>query len=305
MLTKYHPNKLLKKVPEARYFGRKEIELDKKRRRCEMITEMKTYKTIEFNIDNKIGTITLNRPDIHNAFNETMIAEIIECFKEIETLDYNTLRVVVIKGKGKSFCAGADLNWMKGVANYSYEQNYKESYKLSMCFNSIYSCKFPTIAVVHGAAIGGANGLLAACDFVLAHKNTVFSLSEVKIGIVPACISPYVMKRVGEFKSKELMLTGMRFNGKEAQMTGLVNWSFNEKKLKEKLEELIYNLKTSGPIAVSTCKNLLYDVNNVWTHEEAMENTAKMIADLRQSDEGKEGMNSFLEKRKPNWTMDN
>lgn len=266
---------------------------------------MKTYKTIEFSIENKIGTIVLNRPDIHNAFNETMIEEIIDCFEEIEKQDYNTLRVVILKGKGKSFCAGADLKWMKGVANYTYQENYLESYKLSMCFNAVYSCKFPTIALVHGAAIGGANGLLAACDFVLAHKNTVFSLSEVKIGIVPACISPYVMKRVGEFRSKELMLTGMRFNGKEAQAAGLANWSFGEKKLKAKLDELIGNLKSSGPIAVSTCKKLLYDVNNLWSHEEAMENTAKMIADLRQSDEGQEGMNSFLEKRKPNWIDNN
>jgi methylglutaconyl-CoA hydratase len=266
---------------------------------------MKEYRTIEFSIENKIGTITLNRPEIHNAFNETMIGEIIECFNEIEKLDYQTLRVVLLQGKGKSFCAGADLNWMKGVANYSYDENYLESYKLSMCFNAIYSCKFPTIARVHGAAIGGANGLLAACDFVLAHKATVFSLSEVKIGIVPACISPYVMKRVGEYKSKELMLTGMRFTGKEAQLAGLANWSFGEKKLKAKLDDLISKLKTSGPIAVSTCKSLLYDVENVWSHEEAMENTAKMIANLRQSEEGQEGMSSFLEKRKPNWVEDN
>ena len=266
---------------------------------------MKEFQTIEFNIEDKVGTITLNRPDIHNAFNEVMIGEIIDCFGEIEKMDYETLRVVIMKGKGKSFCAGADLKWMKGVANYSYEENYLESYKLSMCFNAVYACKFPTIALVHGAAIGGANGLLAACDFVLAHKNTVFSLSEVKIGIVPACISPYVMKRVGEYKSKELMLTGMRFDGKEAQQAGLVNWSFGEKKLKAKLEDLISKLKSSGPIAVSTCKQLLYDVENVWNHEEAMENTAKMIAELRQSDEGQEGMSSFLEKRKPNWTLDN
>lgn len=266
---------------------------------------MKQYQTIEFSIEDKIGTLCLSRPDIHNAFNEVMIAEIIECFQEIEKVDYHTLRVVILKGKGKSFCAGADLKWMKGVANYSYEQNYKESFNLSLCFNAIYTCKFPTIAWVHGAAIGGANGLLAACDFVLAHKQTVFSLSEVKIGIVPACISPYVVKRVGEYKSKELMLTGMRFNGKEAQQAGLANWSFGEKKLKAKLNDLILKLKSSGPIAVSTCKQLLFEVENVWNHEEAMENTAKMIADLRQSDEGQEGMSSFLEKRKPNWVIEN
>lgn len=266
---------------------------------------MKEFQTIEFNIENKIGRITLNRPLIHNAFNELMISEIIDCFKAVEQMPYDRVRVIIVKGKGKSFCAGADLKWMKSVANYSFEENYAESYQLSLCFNAVYACKFPTIAVVHGAAIGGANGLLAACDFVLAHKDTVFSLSEVKIGIVPACISPYVMKRVGEYKSKELMLTGTRFNGKEAQKAGLVNWSFGEKKLNAKLEELITKLKSSGPIAVSTCKQLLYNVKNVWNHEEAMKNTAKMIAELRQSEEGQEGMTSFLEKRKPNWTLDN
>ncbi|WP_372751352.1 enoyl-CoA hydratase-related protein [Labilibaculum sp.] len=262
---------------------------------------MNQYKTIEFSMENKVGTIALNRPEIHNAFNEVMIGEIIDCFAAIEKMDYSTIRVLLLKGKGKSFCAGADLKWMKGVANYSYEQNYQESYNLSMCFNAVYTCKFPTIALVHGAAIGGANGLLAACDFVLAHKNTVFSLSEVKIGIVPACISPYVVKRVGEYKSKELMLTGMRFGGKEAEKAGLANWSLGKKKLQIKLEDLISKLKSSGPKAVSTCKQLLYDVENVWNHEDAMENTAKMIAELRQSEEGQEGMSSFLEKRKPSW----
>jgi len=259
------------------------------------------YKTIEFKIEDQIGYIYLNRPEIHNAFNEEMISELIHCFGEVDNKDHNDLRLLILEGRGPSFCAGADLKWMKSVVNYSHEENYIESYKLSECFNSIYSCKFPTIALVHGAAIGGANGLLAACDFVLADKKAVFSLSEVKIGIVPACISPYVMKRVGEYKSKELMLTGMRFSGKEAEKYGLANWSMGEKKRKAKLQELISSLRSSGPIAVSQCKQLLYDMSNKLNHGEAMSYTAKMIADLRKSDEGQEGMNSFLEKRKPNW----
>jgi len=259
------------------------------------------YNTIEFKIENEIGYIYLNRPEIHNAFNEQMISELIHCFGEVENMDSKDLRLLILEGKGPSFCAGADLKWMKSVVNYSHEENFRESYKLSQCFNSIYSCKFPTIALVHGAAIGGANGLLAACDFVLADKNAVFSLSEVKIGIVPACISPYVMKRVGEYKSKELMLTGVRFSGKEAEKYGLVNWAMGDKKRKAKLQELISSLGTSGPIALSQCKKLLYDMSNSLSHEEAMTYTAEMIADLRKSDEGQEGMNSFLEKRKPNW----
>jgi len=260
---------------------------------------MKDYTTIELEIKNEVGTIWLNRPEIHNAFNEVMIAELIEMFKEIKSND--DIRIVVLRGRGKSFCAGADLNWMRNVAKYSYEDNYKESLNLSNCFYEIYTCPKPTIAVVHGAAIGGANGLLAACDFAYADENTTFSLSEVKIGIVPACISPYVTKRVGEYGSKELMLTGKRFKGEEAAYHRLINKSLPPNKLEEYLDEVIALLKTSGPKAMTHCKNLIYDISNKLTLQEAISYTAKMIADIRASEEGQEGMAAFLEKRKPNW----
>lgn len=260
---------------------------------------MNKFETIELDIQNEVGTIWLNRPNIHNAFNEVMIAELIKMFQEIKTID--EIRIVVLRGKGKSFCAGADLNWMRNVAKYAYDDNYAESLNLSKCFYEIYTCPKPTIALVHGAAIGGANGLLAACDFAFADENTTFSLSEVKIGIVPACISPYVTKRVGEYGSKELMLTGKRFNGEEAAYHRLVNISMPSEKLDSYLQEVIELLKTSGPKAMSHCKNLLYDVANTLSLEEAIGYTAKMIADIRASDEGQEGMAAFLEKRKPNW----
>jgi len=208
---------------------------------------------------------------------------------------------VVIRGRGKSFCAGADLNWMRDVADYSYEQNYKESLQLSECFYSIYTCRKPTIALVHGAAIGGANGILASCDFAFADENTVFSLSEVKIGIVPACISPYIIKRVGEFNAKDLMLTGKRFDGKEAERFGLVNKSFSEGLMENHLNLLIDSLKTSGPKAILHCKNLINEVCNHLTMNQALEYTAKMIAEIRSSEEGQEGMAAFLGKRKANW----
>lgn len=260
---------------------------------------MKNYETIELEIKDEVGTIWLNRPEIHNAFNEVMIAELIEMFKEIKEND--EVKIVVLRGRGKSFCAGADLNWMRNVAKYSFEDNYKESLNLSNCFYEIYTCPKPTIAIVHGAAIGGANGLLAACDFAYADENTTFSLSEVKIGIVPACISPYVTKRVGEYGSKELMLTGKRFKGEEAAHHRLINKSLSTNKLDEYLEEVIALLKTSGPKAMSHCKNLIYDISNKLTLQEAIGYTAKMIADIRASEEGQEGMAAFLEKRKPNW----
>jgi len=260
---------------------------------------MKNYKTIELEIKNEVGIIWLNRPEIHNAFNEVMIAELIEMFKGIKEND--EVKIVVLRGRGKSFCAGADLNWMRNVANYSYDDNYKESLNLSNCFYEIYTCPKPTIAIVHGAAIGGANGLLAACDFAYADENTTFSLSEVKIGIVPACISPYVTKRVGEYGSKELMLTGKRFKGEEAAYHRLVNKSLPTNQMEDYLEDIIALLKTSGPKAMSHCKNLIYDISNKLTLQEAIGYTAKMIADIRASEEGQEGMAAFLEKRKPNW----
>lgn len=260
---------------------------------------IKKYKTLLFEQKDNLGIVWLNRPEIHNAFNEVMITELIDIFEEINKM--NDIRVVILRGKGKSFCAGADLNWMRGVAGYSYEQNYAESLNLSICFHKIYSCNKPTIAIVHGAAIGGANGLLAACDFAYAEENTTFSLSEVKIGIVPACISPYVTKRVGECGSKELMLTGKRFKGTDAERHRLVNQSFSSENLEKHLNEVIELLMTSGPKAMSHCKNLLYEISNNLNLDQAIEYTAKMIADIRASEEGQEGMAAFLQKRKPNW----
>ncbi len=257
------------------------------------------YKTIEIEQNKDIATIWLNRPEIHNAFNEKMISEIITAFKELNSS--KVVKIIVLRGRGKSFCAGADLNWMRNVATYSYEQNFKESLQLSQCFYEIYTSPKPTIALVHGAAIGGANGLLAACDFAYCANDTVFSLSEVKIGIVPACISPYITKRVGEYSSKELMLTGKRFKGQEAEHHRLVNKSMPKEDLDKQLAELIVLLRTSGPKAMSQCKKLLYDISNKLTLYEAVEYTAKMIADIRASEEGQEGMSAFLEKRKPNW----
>ena len=260
---------------------------------------MSTFSTIEFEQQGDLGIIWLNRPEIHNAFNEVMIQEVIDCVEEVNDMD--DVRIVILRGRGKSFCAGADLNWMRGVAQYTFEQNFKESLNLSKCFFTIYTCKKPTIAVVHGAAIGGANGLLAACDIAIADDNTTFSLSEVKIGVVPACISPYVTKRVGEYGSRELMLTGRRIKGKEAEHFRLVNKSLPPEEIEGYLQSLIDLLRTSGPKAMSHCKNLIFNISNKETLEQALESTARMIAEIRASEEGQEGMAAFLEKRKPRW----
>lgn len=260
---------------------------------------MMEYTTLEIVRNDQVTTIWLNRPEIRNAFNEVMIGELIKAFQQVQETEGT--RVIVLRGRGKAFCAGADLNWMRDVAKYTYEQNLHESLQLSECFNTIYNSKIPTVAVVHGAAIGGANGLLAACDMAICDEETVFSLSEVKIGIVPACISPFVIKRVGEYGARELMLTGRRIDGKEAHWFRLVNKALPAGELDNYLNELIRMLLSSGPKAVSHCKTLIDKVENQISYEEALVYTASMIAAIRSSEEGQEGMAAFLEKRKPGW----
>lgn len=262
---------------------------------------MPHYHYIEFEQVDRVGTVWLNRPDKHNALNAEMIAELTDCFEQVNSMD--DLRVVVLRGRGKSFCAGADLNYMKGIASFGYEENYQDSLRLARCFHTIYTCHKPTIAIVQGAAIGGANGLLAACDFVYCADDTRFAFAEVKLGIVPATISPYILKRTGEFVARELMLTGRRFTGKEAEAFRLVNRSLPAEELENQLTATIGELMTSGPAALKACKQLIFDLTNQLTFDRIMDYTAQLIASLRASEEGQEGMSAFLEKRPPKWTQ--
>ncbi len=258
-----------------------------------------TYKTIVTTIKNGVVTVTLNRPELHNAMNDVMIAELTEAFVEIPKDD--SVRVVVLRGEGKSFCAGADLNYMKGIAGFGFDENVEDGKKLAALFKAIYDCPLPTLALVHGAAFGGANGLLAACDIVVAGQNTTFAFSEVKIGIAPATISPFVIKRIGEFGAKELMMTGKRFKGYEAEKWNLVNVSVPEEKLEETLQYYIKQLLSSAPEAVKVTKNMIGEVIAGDDFDETINSMAHLIATLRASGEGQEGMAAFLEKRKAKW----
>ncbi len=250
-----------------------------------------------------VTSIWLNRPELHNAMNDVMIADLTHAFQQIP--EDKSVRLIVLRGKGKSFCAGADLNYMKSIAQFGFEENEKDGKKLATLFQSIYECPIPTLAVVHGAAYGGANGLLAACDMVVADENTNFAFSEVKLGIAPATISPFVIKRIGEFGAKELMMTGKRFKGKEAEKWKLVNHAVTEDKLEEATDRLIKQILSSGPQAVKATKRLIDKVvNNKKSIEDNIEYTSSLIAELRASDEGQEGMTAFLEKRKANWVTD-
>ena len=260
--------------------------------------EDKIGKTIKYSIKNKVAWVTLNRPEIHNAFNETMIGELLELYKELG--DMTNVRVVVITGEGKSFCAGADLNWMGGVIKYSYEQNLDESLQLAELFYTMYSLPKPTIAMVNGAAIGGGAGMVAVNDLVIASDRAKFSFSEVKLGLVPACISPYVIRKVGENRSRELFLSGERMDAQKALHFGFANQIVPAEEIKPAVEKQIEQLMSSGPNALAICKDLLEKVPQM-SLEQAKKYTAEAIAKLRVSDEGQEGMKAFFEKRKPNW----
>ena len=256
-------------------------------------------KTVQYEIKENIAYVTLNRPEIHNAFNEVMLEELIEVFTEIKNKK-NEIRIVVLTGNGKSFCAGADLNWMKKMVDYSYEENIEDSNQVSECMYRLYSLPQPTIGRINGAAIGGGMGLVAACDIVIAQENAVFSLSEVKLGLVPACISPYVVKRAGESKCREFFLSGERISAEKALAAGLVNEVVKIDELDSAVKRWTGQFLKNGPEALAVCKQLLENVPGMHL-DEAKGYTADIIAKLRISDEGQEGMNAFLEKRRPEW----
>ncbi len=258
-------------------------------------------ETLKYEKDGRVGRITFNRPEIHNAFNSTVIYEMSSLFDEMAT--DNDLRVVVLTGAGKSFCAGADLNWMRGVIKQSFEENLKESNDLADLFWQMYTFKRPVVGRINGAAIGGGTGFVALCDIAIAARSAVFSFSEVKIGVVPACIGPYVIKKMGEGKARELFITGERMKGDRAYEVGLVNKSVDDDHLDDEVYKVVEALLSSGPEAVAVAKRLVSEVPGM-TPERFRPFTAEMIAKLRVSDEGQEGMDAFLNKRKPNWVED-
>ena len=256
------------------------------------------YETIALEKAGKIARIWLDRPDVHNAFNSAMIRDLRAALREVH--DDKNVRVVILSGRGKSFCAGADLNWMREIIHFSYEQNLQESLELAEFLYELYALPKPTIARVNGAAIGGGAGFLSACDIVVAAHEAKFGLSEVKIGLVPACIAPYVVRRIGESRARQYFLTGERIDAHRAVEIGLANAAVEAAHLDVKVEEAAWLLISSGPEALASCKKLLRRVPGM-SFEEAKQFTAEMIAGLRVSREGQEGMAAFLEKRKPDW----
>ncbi|MCX6834311.1 MAG: enoyl-CoA hydratase/isomerase family protein [candidate division Zixibacteria bacterium] len=259
------------------------------------------YKTLKYQKDGRIGRVSFCRPEIHNAFNGTVITEMSHLFTELAKDD--DLRVILLTGEGKSFCAGADLNWMREVVSQSFEQNLAESNALANLFYQIYTFKRPVVGRINGAAIGGGTGFVAVCDIAIAARSAKFSFSEVKIGVVPACIGPYVIRKMGEGKARELFITGERMNAERAFDVGLVNKVVDDDQLDAEVENLIQSILSSGPEAVAMAKKLVSEIP-LMSPPQFKPYTAEMIARLRVSEEGQEGMDAFLNKRKPKWVSE-
>ncbi len=255
-------------------------------------------ETLKFTQEGSVAWVTLNRPKVHNAFNLTMVKELIALFRRLG--GRSDVRVVVLGGEGKSFCAGADLNWMREIITYSYEQNLKESNLISDLMEAISFCPKATIARVQGATLGGGTGLAAACDLVIAADVAFFSLSEVRIGLIPACISPYIIARLGPAKARECFITGERVNGKEAMRIGLATECVPLDRLDPRVKELTAQILQNGPSAIARAKELVARVPKM-SISVAKRYTAELIAAQRVGPEGQEGMDAFLSRRKPNW----
>ncbi len=256
------------------------------------------FETIKTEIIEKVASITMNRPEIRNAFDERMIAEIHGVVKDFNKND--DVRVITITGAGTAFSAGADISWMRRMGQAGFEENYEDSLKLARLFDAIALSPKPTIAVVNGATIGGGSGLVAACDMAIGVKSAFFSFSEVKIGLVPACIGPYVIRKVGPGRARELFISGRRIYAIEAERYGLLNFVVAEEDLLIEFDNISKRLKSSGPEAIKAAKALVTDVPKQ-DRLEYIDYTARMIAELRTSAEGREGTSAFLEKRKPEW----
>jgi methylglutaconyl-CoA hydratase len=263
------------------------------------ITQANEYTTITVDIDDDgAATITLARPDLHNAFNETLIEEISNCVTELST-DGN-VRLIILTGEGKSFCAGADINWMKSMVEFSHEENIRDSQALADMFKIINECPKPVVGRINGAAFGGGVGLVAVCDVAVAADNTRFSFSEVKLGIIPAVISPYVISRVGPGHARRLFITGERFDAETAYQIGLVHRVVFPEELDSAVAEVVEFLMENGPEAMHEVKKLVAQWQEL-DREEFRKYTVETIARLRTSPEGRDGLTAFLEKRKPSW----
>ena len=255
--------------------------------------------TLDISRTPHVARVFLNRPDVRNAFNDTVIAELSAAFTQFSTDP--ELRVIVLGGHGKAFCAGADLAWMRAMAEYGWEENRSDAGKLAEMLWAIYSCPLPVVCRIHGDCYAGGVGLAAVCDVLVAAEGVNFCLSEARLGLLPATIGPYVIRALGEQASRRYFTTAERFDAAAAKALGFVHEVVAADALDGKVGEIVAALAANGPAAVKACKRLVQDIAGRPVDAALRADTARRIADIRASAEGKEGVQSFLTKRAPGW----
>ncbi|UCJ14938.1 gamma-carboxygeranoyl-CoA hydratase [Pseudomonas sp. MM211] len=261
---------------------------------------MTNFSSIELHTDPRgVATLWLSRPDKHNAFNAEMIEELIQALRQVAADD--SLRFLVLRGQGRHFSAGADLGWMQASAQLDYASNLRDAHQLGELMSLLYHLPCPTLAVVQGAAFGGAVGLTACCDIAIGASEASFSLSEVRIGLVPAVISPYVVQAIGERATRRYALSAERFSGERARELGLLAECYPAAELEGEVEQWIANLLLNSPQAMRESKALLHGVGSGVLSDALRQRTESVIAGIRVSEEGQEGLNAFLQKRPPAW----
>ncbi|MCE1180921.1 MAG: enoyl-CoA hydratase/isomerase family protein [Rhodocyclales bacterium] len=257
------------------------------------------FQALEIELKAQTATVWMNRPDLHNAFDEILIAELTAAFIALD--DDKDVRVIVLAGRGKSFSAGADLNWMRRAANNGIDDNLNDARALARMLRTIAEMKKPTIARIQGAALGGGMGLAAACDIAVASDKAVFATSEVKFGIIPSAISPYVLRAIGARQAYRYFQSAERISAARAYEIGLVHEAVEANQLDAKVQEIVSALLQGGPLSQAAAKELIRAVDGQKVNETLVEDTAHRIAHLRATPEAREGITAFLEKRSPNW----
>lgn len=258
-----------------------------------------TYQFLQLEQQDQVATVWINRAELHNAFNTQVIEELHACFQSLNSRD--DVRVVILAGRGKSFSAGADLNWMKQAGQASRADNEADALKLAKMLQSLATLKQPTIARVHGIAFGGGMGLASACDICIASTDAKFATSEVRLGLAPSTISPYVIRAIGARQASRYFLTAERISAEQAKSIGLAHEVTTPEQLDSKIDEIVEALLLGGPAAQSASKQLIQLVDQQILTEDLLLKTAQHIAHIRQGDEAKNGLNAFLNKQSPAW----
>jgi methylglutaconyl-CoA hydratase len=260
---------------------------------------MTAAEHVLYGVENKVATITLNRPEVHNAFNEIVIHDLNAAF--LKAGEDKDVRAVILRGNGKSFSAGGDLNWMRRMAEYTHQQNVNDALRLGALLKTINTLPKPTIALVQGSAFGGGVGLTACCDIAIAEDTARFCLSEVRIGLIPSIIAPYVMNAMGPRMARRYFMTAERFDAQTAHRIGFVHEVCPAGGLDAAAQKIIEAIMEGAPQAQARGKKLILNITNRFIDDELIDETATQIAEARASDEGKEGLSAFLGKREPVW----